>query len=229
MDEDAGRIFGDGVAANQRCWCCRLARGPDRRPGCRPRPGPPAVPWRISGSPGIHLMMCYSNSLKYKKESVRPQFLSLRQHVVFGQSPRPLIGPEKPAVSGGRLFTSVRPSRWKTPLSGQAFSSAVHLAHSVPTRKSSGRSVGYAASQRCPVSNFHLGHRGQSSKWRNRLGRSELSGGVGVERFSIDGWWIMVDFAPRHQTLRQDAQRSAFLRLLSQRGHSKHRSLPAAG
>jgi hypothetical protein len=79
VDEDAGRIFGDGVAANQRCWCCRPARGPDRRPRCRPRTGPPAVPWGISGSPGIHLMMCYSNSLKYKKESVRPQFLSLRQ------------------------------------------------------------------------------------------------------------------------------------------------------
>jgi hypothetical protein len=53
-------IFGDGVAANPRCWCCRPARGPDRRPRCRPRTGPAWVPWRISYSPLIHQMKCYT-------------------------------------------------------------------------------------------------------------------------------------------------------------------------
>ena len=47
-----------------RCWCCRPARGPDRRPPCRPRTGPAWVPWRISDSPLIHQMICYTKSLK---------------------------------------------------------------------------------------------------------------------------------------------------------------------
>ena len=56
-----------------RRWCSRPARGQHRKPSCRPRTGLPAVPWRIPNSPEIHLMMCYSNSFKYKKESVRSQ------------------------------------------------------------------------------------------------------------------------------------------------------------
>jgi hypothetical protein len=35
---------------------------------CRPRTGPAWAPWRISGSPRIHVNMCYSNSLKFHTE-----------------------------------------------------------------------------------------------------------------------------------------------------------------
>ena len=45
---------------------------------------PAWVPWRISDSPLIHQMKCYTKSLKYQAESVRPQFLSLRQVCPFG-------------------------------------------------------------------------------------------------------------------------------------------------
>jgi hypothetical protein len=79
MNEDAGRIFADGGAANQRSWCCRPARGQDRRPLCRPRTAGLPAPWRIHGFLQIHQMKCYSNLLKSHTEKVRPQFLSLRQ------------------------------------------------------------------------------------------------------------------------------------------------------
>jgi hypothetical protein len=91
-----------------RCWCCRPAQGQDQRPLCRPRTPELGVPWRIRDSPQIQQMICYSNLLKSKKENVRPQFLSVRQHGLCGQSLRLLIGPEKlrnSAVFRGWLCT----------------------------------------------------------------------------------------------------------------------------
>jgi hypothetical protein len=60
-----------------------------------------------------------------------------RQHALCGQSLRPLIGPEKPsnsAVFRGYLCTLERRQRLGITLQRPAFSAAVHLAHSVPTR-----------------------------------------------------------------------------------------------
>ena len=89
-----GRPRWRGRGAPRR-WCCRPARGPDRRPSCRPGTGTAWVPWRISCSPLIHQIKCYTNHLKSHAERVRPQVLSLRQHRLCGQSLRPPIGPEK--------------------------------------------------------------------------------------------------------------------------------------
>ena len=69
-----GRERGSGLRwrgrDTPRRWCCRPARGPDRRPLCRPRTAGVPAPWRIRGFPQIHQMKCYSNSLKYHIESV---------------------------------------------------------------------------------------------------------------------------------------------------------------
>ena len=80
---------------------------------------------RPHNSPGnIHRKLRTFNSLKYNKENVRRQFLSVRQDAFGRQSLCSMIGPEKPrnaAVSGERLCTSVGPSRSKTPLSVAGF------------------------------------------------------------------------------------------------------------
>jgi hypothetical protein len=107
VNESSGR--GRGAP---RCWCCRPARGPERRPLCRPRTPAPAVLWRIDSFPQTHQMMWYSKSLKSRKESVRPQFLSLRQFHLNEPALRWWSDPLKPrnsAISGGRLVTSLGP------------------------------------------------------------------------------------------------------------------------
>ena len=48
--------------------------------------GPAGIPWRISYSPLIQQMRCYTKSLKSHTERVRPQLLSLRQFHQLGYS-----------------------------------------------------------------------------------------------------------------------------------------------
>ena len=45
----------------------RPARGPDRRPSCRPCTGSACVPWRIRYSPLIHQMICYSKPIEISR------------------------------------------------------------------------------------------------------------------------------------------------------------------
>jgi hypothetical protein len=66
------------------------------------------VPWRISYSPLIHQMKCYTKCLKSRTERFRPQRLSLRQDAFGQHSLCLMIGPEKPrnsAVFRGWLCT----------------------------------------------------------------------------------------------------------------------------
>src|SRR5918996_1831040 len=79
--------------------------------------GPAGIPWRISYSPLIQQMRCYTKSLKSHTERVRPQLLSLRQYRPCGQSLRPLIGHEKPRnsavfVDGCAPWTGAGGSEW---------------------------------------------------------------------------------------------------------------------
>ncbi len=83
-----------------RCWCCRPARGPDRRPPCRPRTPELGVPWRIGYSPQIHQMKCYTKPLKSHTERVRRQLLSLRQDAFGRHSLCTPIEPPKPRKPG---------------------------------------------------------------------------------------------------------------------------------
>jgi hypothetical protein len=58
------------VAEHHYVRVARRARGPDRRPRCKPRTGAAWAPWRIGYSPLIHQMICYSNPLKFHTEKV---------------------------------------------------------------------------------------------------------------------------------------------------------------
>jgi hypothetical protein len=104
-------VSGGGPGALRR-WCCRPARGPDRKPRCRPRTGPAWVPWRIGHCPLTHQMMCYTKPLKSHTERVRPQFLSLRQSRHSGLSfSAPRRQPEAP---GMRAFAAICPNQaWR--------------------------------------------------------------------------------------------------------------------
>jgi hypothetical protein len=69
VDENTGQVAGGGVATHAVDVDAPLEARIEERFSGR-APAAPAVPWRISDSPEIHRIMCYSKSLKYKKENV---------------------------------------------------------------------------------------------------------------------------------------------------------------
>ena len=121
-----------------RCWYCRPARDPDRRPLCRPRTATPApathrprtghapathrprtghawVPWRIRYCPLIREIMCYTNSLKSNAERFCLQFLSLRQSHRSGHS---FSGPDQQSETRRtRSFPAICPNHGHPPRS----------------------------------------------------------------------------------------------------------------
>ncbi len=91
-----------------------------------------------SGSPQTHLIICYSKSLRYHKENVRRQFLSLRQdasrRTVSPSGDRPLKSPGiRPFFADG-CAPWARAGQARNLSLSPAFSVAVHRAHSVPVR-----------------------------------------------------------------------------------------------
>jgi hypothetical protein len=88
VDENAGHLVGGGVATHHDVdvAACSRSEVPDRRPSSRRRTGLAWVPWRISYSPLIHQMKCYTKPLKSHTERVGRQFLSLRQSRHSGHS-----------------------------------------------------------------------------------------------------------------------------------------------
>jgi hypothetical protein len=88
VDENAGHLVGGGVATHHDVdvAACSRSEVPDRRPSSRRRTGLAWVPWRISYSPLIHQMKCYTKPLKSHTERVGRQFLSLRQDALSGHS-----------------------------------------------------------------------------------------------------------------------------------------------
>ena len=69
---------------------------------------PPGVPWRISGFPQIHRMICYSKSLKNKKERVRPQCR------IAGQAIRPAQPPQNRTCELPRIRLKHRPAHTRS-------------------------------------------------------------------------------------------------------------------
>jgi hypothetical protein len=84
--ENAGCISGGRVAAHHDVGIAALLEVRIEDCYAGRAPAPPGYLGEIRGSPRIHLMMCYSKSLKCKQENVRPQPLSLRQHAQSGHS-----------------------------------------------------------------------------------------------------------------------------------------------